>query len=382
MPRKSLPLGPESLGLIEDARIDLLRAALAVRDDDSEPEFELPEDMPDLEDEDAVPAFRDRLIEILSEFDPDEIRPTETRSRRIRALASGKGVTSLETIVAQKLDHERAQEFDDQPDPLCRSIWAFLNARETFEDAESFHFARQFRDHRKLYDAFEVDLETATPLDAASIDERALSIRIKEVLELRPAISCTVRALDLPKTDAHPASIMLIVRHGGPLSSVYNHRDDGRRATIYYRPPNEVTLIYTPSLRQIEVCADSPLVRQQVSDTFAEVALNHDISQKPLTWKRYNLTRFRSSLELERPAGSMRRARRPGISRPRRTRSTPSSTPISRVSRAPTSRRATASTSTASRSSAASTSAPRPSTGAASIRTPAREPGHPLNPDP
>ena len=50
MPRKSLPLGPESLGLIEDARIDLLRAALAVRDDDSEPEFDLPEDMPDLED--------------------------------------------------------------------------------------------------------------------------------------------------------------------------------------------------------------------------------------------------------------------------------------------------------------------------------------------
>jgi hypothetical protein len=47
----------------------------------------------------------------------------------------------------------------------------------------------------------------------------------------------------LPKTDVHPASIMLIVRYGGPLSSVYNHRDDGRRATIYYRPPNEVTLI-------------------------------------------------------------------------------------------------------------------------------------------
>ncbi len=302
MPRKSLPLGPETLGLIEDARIDLLHAALALRDDNSEPEFALPEPIPDLDDEDAVHAFRERLIEILAEFEPDELRPTEIRSRRIRALASGKGVTSLETIVAQKLDHEWAQEFDDQPDPLCRSSWALLNARETFEDAESFHFTRQFRDHRKLYDAFEVDLENTVPIDAASIDERALSIRIKEVLELKPAISCTVRALDLPSTDAHPASIMLIVRHGGPLSSVYNHRNDGRRAAIYYRPPNEATVIYTPSLRQIEVCADSPLVRQQVSDTFAEVALDHDISRKPLTWKRYNLTRFRSSLALERPA--------------------------------------------------------------------------------
>ncbi|MEH0072889.1 hypothetical protein V6L77_26000 [Pannonibacter sp. Pt2-lr] len=58
---------------------------------------------------------------------------------------------------------------------------------------------------------------------------------------------------------------MLIVRHGGPLSSVHDHRDDGRRGTIYYRPPNEATLIYTPAIRQIEVCADSPVVRQAVS---------------------------------------------------------------------------------------------------------------------
>ncbi len=302
MPRRSLPLGPETLGLIEDARIDFLCAALVVRDGDNEPEFELPELIPNLDDDDAVYAFREQLIDVLAEFDPDELRPAETRSRRIRALATGKGVTSLKTIVAQKLDHESAEEFDEQPDPLCRSIWALLNARAIFEDAESFHFARQFRDHRKLYDAFEVDLENAVPIDAAAIDDLALAMRIKKVLELKPAISCTVKAIDLPGTDAHPASIMLIVRHGGPLSSVYNHRDDGRRAAIYYRPPNEATLIYTPSLRQIEVCADSPVVRQQVSDTFAEVALNHDISQKPLTWKRYNLTRFRSSLALERPA--------------------------------------------------------------------------------
>jgi len=92
---------------------------------------------------------------------------------------------------------------------------------------------------------------------------------------------------------------MLIVRHGGPLSSVYDHRHDGRRGTIYYRPPNEATLIYKSLLRQIEVCADSPVVRQTVSDSFAETALGHDISQKPLTWKRYNLSRFRTSLLLQ-----------------------------------------------------------------------------------
>jgi len=299
MPRKALSLSPHTYGLIEDVRIDLLREVLAFRDGHNEPDLKLPENVPDPNDDDAVDAFRRQIIETLSQFDPDELRPAEQRCRRIRALADGKGVTSLTTIVDQQFDEEQAQDFGRQPDALCRSIWAFLNARETFEDAESFHFARQFRDYGKLYDAFEVELENAVALNAASIDEIALAAKVTSALELKTA--CTVKALDLPATATHPASVMLIVRHGGPLSSVYDHRDDGRRGTIYYRPPNEATLIYTPSLLQIEVCADSPVVRQKVSDTFAEVALNHDISQKPLTWKRYNLTRFRTSLRLEPP---------------------------------------------------------------------------------
>ena len=301
MARKATPIGPHILALIEDARVDLARAALAFREGENEPDFKLPDDVPDQNDEEAVQAFRQTLIQTLSGFDQDDLRPAEQRSRRIRALAEGKGVTSLMTIVEQQLDDVQSQEFDRQPDQLCRSIWTYLNARETFENAESFHFARQFRDHGKLYDAFEVELENHVALDAAAVDEAALAAKIKEVLELKPEISCTVKALDLPATESHPASIMLIVRHGGPLSSVYDHRQDGRRGTIYYRPPNEATLIYTPSLRQIEVCADSPVVRQTVSDSFAEVALGHDISQKPLTWKRYNLSRFRTSLLLQPP---------------------------------------------------------------------------------
>lgn len=214
-------------------------------------------------------------------------------------MADGKGPSSLQTIGDQQFDELQHQEFIGQPDRLCRSIWTFLEARQTFEDAESFHFARKFRDHGKLYDAFEVELDEAGSLDATSINEAALAEKISKALGLKTA--CTVKALDLPATDTHPTSIMLIVRHGGPLSSVHDHKDDGRRGTIYYRPPNEATLIYTPSMRQIEVCADSPVVRQTVSDSFAEVALGHDVSQKPLTWKRYNLLRFRSSLRLEAP---------------------------------------------------------------------------------
>ncbi len=301
MPRKSLPLGPETLGLLEEARTDLLHALLGEREDENEPVIALPQDVPLPEDDAAVDAYRQNITESLSQFTRDELRPVEQRSRRVRMLARGKGIVSLETIVERQLDDEAIREFERQPDHLCRSIWTFLNARETFENAESFHFARQFRDHGKLYDAFEVDLENAESLDAAAVDETALAEKARQVLELRSEISCTVKAIDLPQTDAHPASIMVIVRHGGPLSSVFHLRDDGRSRAMYYRPPNEVTLIYTPSLRQIEVCADNPVARQRVGDAFAQIVLHHDISSKPLTWKRYNLTRFRSSLRLDLP---------------------------------------------------------------------------------
>jgi hypothetical protein len=299
MARKASQVGPHIHSLIEDARIDLARAVLAVREGENEPDFNLPSDVPDSANDELAEAFRQDLLRILSTFDSYELRPAEQRSRRVLALAEGKGIDSLSAITEQQLDDEQTLEFDRQPDPLCKSIWAFLNARRSFEDAESFHFARKFRDYGKLYDAFEVELEKAVKLNSGGIDETALAAKITSTLQLKTA--CTVKVLDLPATPAHPASIMLIVRHGGPLSSVHDHRDDGRRGTIYYRPPNEATLIYTPAIRQIEVCADSPVVRQGVAGAFAEAALGHDVSQKPLTWKRYNLSRFRSSLRLDLP---------------------------------------------------------------------------------
>lgn len=301
MPRKVVPIGPNTNKLIDDARVDLAREVLSVREGENEPDFGLPTTVVNLEDVEAVHSLRIQIIEKLSVFSDDERGPAERRAGRILTLADGKGVTSLETIVVQQLSADARADFEDQPDSVCRSIWAFLKAKETFEDAESFHFARRFRDIGKLYDSFEVDLDHTVALDASLIDEDALAAKIKEELDLRENVTCTVKAIDLPSTSTHPASVMLIVRHGGPLSSVYDHKQDGRRGTIYYRPPNEVTLIYTPSLRQIEICADSPVARQKVSDSFAEVTLGHNISDKPLTWKRYNLSRFRESFDLPKP---------------------------------------------------------------------------------
>lgn len=122
MPRKAIPIGPTTLGLIEDARIDLVRAVLGLRESDNEPDFKLTEGIPDPNDYEAASAFRQVMIETLSAFDQDELRPVEQRCRRIRSLADGKGVSSLTTIVEQQFSDEQSQELEKQPDPLCRSI--------------------------------------------------------------------------------------------------------------------------------------------------------------------------------------------------------------------------------------------------------------------
>jgi hypothetical protein len=281
--------------VIEGALLDLALAVLSLRESGSELEYALPASSCDREDGDR----RQDIIDALRHHDQEDLRPLEQRCQRICRLAEGKGVASLDTIAGQRLTGDQHAEYSNQLDPLCRSIWTYIQFRSVFEDAESFHAARQFRDYGKLYDAFEVELDKVVPINAASIDEQALATRITEILRLKDC--CSVRALDLPPAGTHPRSIMLIVRHAGPLSSVFDYRDDGGKRPIHFRPPNEAILIYTPAKQQIEICAESPVVRQKIGASFAEATLGQDLSRKPLTWKRYDLSRFRSSLTLPLP---------------------------------------------------------------------------------
>lgn len=150
-----------------------------------------------------------------------------------------------------------------------------------------------------MYDSFEINAENRIVDHSGEIDEEALASLLTVRLDLRSRVS--IRTLDLPKTANHPASVMVIVRHAGPLSSVFSHRDNGLRSTIYYRPPNEATLIWTPSLNVMEICGPTPAVRREVADGFAEVVLGADLSTKPLTWRYYDLSRFHKSLSLPLP---------------------------------------------------------------------------------
>lgn len=82
MSRKAPSLGPNTLGLVEDAPTDLFLAVLAVREHGNEPDLKLPEQVSDPHDDHAVYAFRQDVIESLSKFDPDELRPAGQCFRR------------------------------------------------------------------------------------------------------------------------------------------------------------------------------------------------------------------------------------------------------------------------------------------------------------
>lgn len=295
MSRKFRNLGPETHELVETAPIPLLHEIFEYRGSDTEPEIAI--EWPATEGDEE---WRAVLLDQLNASPADDLRPIEDRCRRIRSLARGKGPTSLEHVANERRSHEELEEFDAQLDALCRSAWLFLRYPEDFEDAEAFHAARQYRDFGKMYDSFEVNVETAARIDAGEIDEDALASLLTAKLELPSRV--TIRSLDLPRTQNHPASVMVIVRHGGPLSSVLNHKDNGMRSPIYFRPPNEATLIWTPAERTMEICGPAPKVRKLLGDGFAEVVLKADLSSKPLSWRRYDLSRFRKSLTLPLPS--------------------------------------------------------------------------------
>ena len=242
---------------------------------------------------------RDSLITFVADQDPEIRAQLEILCREVVELGEGKGATSLLTAAGRKLLNVEFDAFDRQPDCLCKSAWTRVNHPSVFEDAQSFYAARQYRDHGKLYSAFEVDIDDAADARAEDLDLDAFRAKVAEVLELKGGTTAT--ALDLPETEAHPPSVMVALRHGGRLSSVKDHRDDGHRETLYYRPGNEAVFIYTPALRQLEVCAGSYAERLEASKTFASVLLGQDISKKPLTRRNYDLGRFRRSLDLPLP---------------------------------------------------------------------------------
>lgn len=243
--------------------------------------------------------YQDRLSAALQTLSPEQLEPVETECQRVLLLTDGKGHASCPPVLQRHLTDEDYEVWEGQVDHLARALWLHVLHRSAFDDAVAYCNAREWRRAERFFTALEIQLDEATPFSSSEVPEIALLTAIQ--LKLKLSQKCGVNIFDLPKNSEHPASVMLIIRHAGRLASVAEHPEDAGRQLHYYLPQDEVVLIYTPSLQRIEVCGQSSEVRRVVSDSFAQVALEHDVSKKPLTWANYDTSRFFDSLELDAP---------------------------------------------------------------------------------
>lgn len=250
------------------------------------------------------PALRAQLIELGNELQANAAVPLDRHAQRILTLAEGRGVEPVNRVAKKLFEPAHIDAFDAQLDDLGRSLWLYQHEPAMFDEAESLFYADHYRNFGGMYEAFELDADTEVAFVWNDSVKQALEAQIQEHLELTGR--CTVTHLQVTGKDQagkEQQQHLVIVRHGGPLSSVAEFREvDGSRAERYYRPLNEATLLFSPDEGVLEVFSASPSVRQQVATCFAEVGLKIDLSVRPLTLKQYNFKRFLTSLNLSTPA--------------------------------------------------------------------------------
>ena len=248
-------------------------------------------------------ALRSQLLSLANGLQPDAAVPLDRHAQRMLTLAEDRGAEAITRVATKLFEQKHIDGFDEQLDDLGRSLWLYQYQAMLFDEAESLFYADHYRNFGRMYEAFEVDADAEVAFVWDDAIKQAMESQIQERLELTGR--CTVTHLEVTSKDKdgkEQSQHLVIVRHGGPLSSAAAYIEtDGSREQLYYRPLNEATLLYSPNDGVLEVYSPSPSVRQQLAACFAESGLKLDLSDRPLTLKQYNFTRFLTSLSLSTP---------------------------------------------------------------------------------
>lgn len=243
---------------------------------------------------------RGSFKKLLHDESKSRLEPLEREAARVLTVAERRGQYALDGLTKTKLKLEEFHEFKRQKDDLGRSLWVYSHHRPLFEAVESVLHLRLYRRYGKHYQSFQADTSSARPeTDLAELLDQL--IREIEAL-LDRGSGCSIEHFDLPAEADHPAAEMYIIYHPNPLTSAREVREDGERRTLYFRPPGEATIVFTPATGTIEVRADTKVLRRDVAESFARNVLEQDLSSKPLGFREYDLSRFFDSYFLDRPA--------------------------------------------------------------------------------
>ncbi|MCA8882022.1 MAG: hypothetical protein KDA73_19180 [Rhodobacteraceae bacterium] len=256
----------------------------------------------------GAPACRMDLEARLRGLRSDRVGLIEVQARRVAAMSDERP----DSLLRKLADNPRFAAKDGlraQRDAEARSLWAYLRTPSLFEAAERAMQVRIYRDHGKLYEAWSID--ASVPLTSETVDEDALASEI--AARLQHEDGCKVEAVDLPSDDGDSREVLVAVTFFGAYTSHRTVRPDKTTEIVYLRPPDEMLLVYSQERRRIEVCSRDATERRLVANIFAAETLKHDVSNKPLTQKIFNLARFRHSLRLPVPEEEAHRVRRASI---------------------------------------------------------------------
>lgn len=236
---------------------------------------------------------------MLHQENKDRLNPLEAEASRIVTLVSDRGQFVLEGLARTKLEPERCRELMNQRDQLARSLWAYAREHSVFEAAENSLHLRMYRRYDKHYQTFMADPSTDGGPDAGSEILGALLSQLNTELDRGDGYS--IDRFDIPEDGDEPAAEMYLLFHPDPPTSVREIDDSGNRSRIYFRPPGEAMIVYTPSTGRVHVRAGTRSLRHTIAERFIETALDQTYSNQPVDFQAYDISQFLSGFHLDQP---------------------------------------------------------------------------------
>lgn len=237
--------------------------------------------------------------EMLRKEKKDRLGPLECEAARIVQIASERGEIALDGLARTKLEPHRARELLTGRDELAHSLWAFANEHGLFEAAENSLHLRLYRRYDKHYQTFMAEPSVDGGPDAGSALLEQLLADLNERLDRGDGYS--IDKFDIPEDGDEPAAEMYLLFHPDLPTSVREIDDDGNRSSIYFRPPGEAMIVYTPSTGCVHVRAGNRKLRHTIAERFIETALDQTYSSQPVDFQAYDISQFLKGFDLEPP---------------------------------------------------------------------------------
>ena len=247
----------------------------------------------------VVALSNEAASRMLAKEPKDRLGPLETEAARIITISGNRGQFALEGLASTKLVAGRLKTLTGQRDELARSLWAYVHESSLFDATENSLHLHLYRRYDRHYQTFMAEPSLGNSQEVEANLVKDLLSELKDKLNRGEGYS--IDRFDIPEDGDEPSAVMYLLFHPNPPTSVREMDDNGNRARIYFRPPGEAMIVYTPSTGRVHVRAGTRALRHQVAEKFIEKVLQQKPSRQPVDFQAYDISKFHSAFDLDRP---------------------------------------------------------------------------------